>query len=527
MRYYEFKNIEKPVLESTRGIKGAVDDIKNKGLESPFQTVAGTEFVPINSWFFPLDQKNEQYVALENPDLNSDPADETNGPVVGPESITPDEQFQKDLAEAGVVTADLKAVNAKPTGPFAAIVVEVTTKEGTLHFVRYYKKKVGGYIKWELTDFMKNLAKIGFNIQKTKSASSNKAHPNVRFFPNRLGVTAGPMPVSAVADVIRNSKAFPQEVPAEERPIIAGILENLDKAMPATKDYWRNYEIQIGEIAGPIALSQGSSIVTGSVAESQKQLLQVLEPGLTWSAMKTVEFPADEAQKLIDSFLISPKGTKIGISGKDGKGGAKASAVSIAETIDNKPNQLKRANPNFFKDFAEYLTWMEIIKEKDKKFQIYKLANAVGILSTGEVDAIKALVNDPSSWNDEEKIRKAVPKHYDAYMNSNAYRPKDETLSNARYRKLWHWTTVLAKATQKAMNSNPSELNRFFKTVLESSNMIQIKSVFQMTGDNEGKFTKMTLIWPPVFEGQIKFDIGKEFYATTAPGSISFGFGRL
>ena len=114
------------------------------------------------------------------------------------------------------------------------------------------------------------------------------------------------MDISAVADKIRNSDAFPKDVPPEERPIIADILENLDTAMPATKDYKGNYEIQIGEIAGPIALSKGSSMVGGAVAEAQEQLLQVIEPGLTWQAMKTVEYPADESQKLIDSFIISP-----------------------------------------------------------------------------------------------------------------------------------------------------------------------------------------------------------------------------
>ena len=297
--------------------------------------------------------------------------------------------------------------------------------------------------------------------------------------------------------------------------------------MPATKDYKGNYEIQIGEIAGPIALSQGSSIVGGAVNEAQEQLLQVIEPGLTWLAMKNVEYPADESQKLIDSFIISPKGAKIGISAKDGKGGAKASAVSIAETIDNKPDIIKLKNPKFFEEYSEYLGWMEVIKEKDKKFQVYKLANKLGMINEAELEALKALVSDPSSWNDEKRISEAVPRHYTEYMNSNVYRPKDATLQNAKYRKLWHWTTTLAKNVAAQMNNDPENLNRFFKTVLESSNMIQIKSTFQMTSDTEGKFSKMTVIYPPVFDGKIKFDAGKEFYANmNLPGSMGFGFAR-
>ena len=528
MRFFEFKkHINKPVIESTRGIKGAVDDVNDKGMESPFSTKEGGKFIPSNSWFFPLEASQSQYLPVEA-DQSTDPADAQNGSAVGPKTETVAEQFQNELATAGVATADLKEVNKQPMGPFAAIVVEITTDSGTLHFVRYYKQKTSGYIKWEQTDFMRNIAPLGFDIVKTKAKNSNKAHPNIRMFPNRLGVTNGPMSVDAVANAIRTSTLYPDDVPQEERAIVADIIDNLDENMPATKDYKGNYEVQIGEIAGPIALSQGSSIVTGSVKEAETNLLQVLEPGLTWGAMNTVDYPADETQKLIDSFLISAKGTKVGISAKDGKGGAKASAVSIAETIDNKPDQLKKANPKFFEEFAEYLSWMNIIKEKDKKHQIFKLAASVGILNETELEAVKGLVNDPNTWNDEGAISKALPRHYNSYMNSDTYRPKDSSINNAKYKKLWHWTTVLAKATQNAMNKNPEMLNRFFKTVLESSNMIQIKSTFQMSGEDAGKFTKMSVIYPPVFEGQIRFDSGKEFYATMAlPGSMSFGFGRM
>ena len=101
------------------------------------------------------------------------------------------------------------------------------------------------------------------------------------------------------------------------------------------------------------------------------------------------------------------------------------------------------------------------------------------------------------------------------------------TLQNAKYRKLWHFTTTLAKNVAAQMNNDPDNLNRFFKTVLESSNMIQIKSTFQMQGEDKGKFTKMLVIYPPVFDGRIKFDAGKEFYANmNLPGSMGFGFAR-
>ena len=110
MRFFEFKKYNKPVIESTRGIKGAVDDVNDKGMESPFTTKEGGKFIPSNSWFFPLEASQQQYVAVEAPQT-TDPADAKNGSAVGPKSETPAEQFQNDLATAGVATADLKEIN--------------------------------------------------------------------------------------------------------------------------------------------------------------------------------------------------------------------------------------------------------------------------------------------------------------------------------------------------------------------------------------------------------------------------------
>ena len=105
MRFFEFKKLNKAVLESTRGIKGAVDDVNDKGMESPFSTKQGGKFVPSNSWFFPLEVSQQQYVPIES-DQGTDDDAEKNGSAVGPKMDTVAEQFQNELATAGVATAD-------------------------------------------------------------------------------------------------------------------------------------------------------------------------------------------------------------------------------------------------------------------------------------------------------------------------------------------------------------------------------------------------------------------------------------
>ena len=42
-------------------------------------------------------------------------------------------------------------------------------------------------------------------------------------------------------------------------------------------------------------------------------------------SIQQVEFPENIAEKLIDSYLITPNGSKVGVSSKDKKGGAAAS----------------------------------------------------------------------------------------------------------------------------------------------------------------------------------------------------------
>ena len=82
MRFFEFKKYNKSVIESTRGIKGAVDDINDKGMESPFTTKEGGKFIPSNSWFFPLEASQAQYVPVEA-QQSTDPADAQNNELGG------------------------------------------------------------------------------------------------------------------------------------------------------------------------------------------------------------------------------------------------------------------------------------------------------------------------------------------------------------------------------------------------------------------------------------------------------------
>ena len=531
MRFYEFKIAEKifeqkqMLVEGTRGIIGAVED-NQAGKAGTLQFTDGKKFEPTKFWMFPEDPAKLQYqdeiikTPVPGPD-NADP--ETPG---NDKTVSADDQFEEDLKQAGLNPANITDCSTTPREKkFAALVIEVETDSGSIFLLKYYRQKtVNNYLFWKMGDFVKQVQAKGFAIEQVKAAGSKAIHPLVRLYPNRCGITIGQMPLQNVVGILRSGKGGDEaQFPTEQRNIVADFCENLGKPVPCTKEYDRNYEVQAGEIVAPHALQSGQ-IVVGNYLEAEKELLDMLKPGLKWNNMINVDFPADEAEELIDSYLVSADGIRVGISSKDGGGGAKASAVSIANTLEENRDRIGKMHPNFLKDpkNKEYFAYMDIIKEPGTKNQIYKLAAQVKLITTVERDKlINLLAKGGQDLNNAQAIMDIVgDKFYAACMDPATYKPRD--LNSTRYRVLYHFSAGLAKLTAAKMNADVESLDRFFRTILESSNMVQVKAKFKMDGEDQGKFTQFNVIYPPVFEGTIRFHPFKKTAATHEPAAFAF-----
>jgi len=95
------------------------------------------------------------------------------------------------------------------------------------------------------------------------------------------------------------------------------------------------------------------------------------------------------------------------------------------------------------------------------------------------------------------------------------------------YRIGWHLLAGLAQGIANQINKNPNT-DKFFRTILERSNMLQIKTSLKVTKDTEttpggAYFSNFEVIYPPVFTGKILMDPSSNFYATRRPvGKIGF-----
>ena len=530
MRFYEFKVAEKifeqkqMLIEGTRGIIGAVED-NQQGKAGGLQFTDGKKFEPIKFWMFPEDSAKAQYqdevikTPMPGPD-NADP--ETPG---NDKALSADDQFQADLKQAGLNPNNI--TDCTPNNreiKFAALVIEVETDSGSIFLLRYFRDKRNNYLFWQMGKFVSEVQAKGFAIEQVKKEGSKAIHPTVRLFPNRAGITVGQMPLQNVPPLLRSGKGGDlEQFPADERTIVADFCENLGKPTPATQVYYRNYEVQAGEIVAPFAL-QSNQLAVGNYQEAQTELLDMLKPGLKWADMINVDFPAAEAEELIDSYLISADGIRVGISSKDGGGGAKASAVSIANTLDENRSRIEKMHPNFLKSNvnAQYFRFLDIIKQPGTKNQIYKLAAEVGLITTQERDKLIALLAaGGQGLNDPQAVRDIVgDKFYATCMDPATYKPRD--LQSTRYRILYHFSAGLAKLTAAKMNEDVESLDRFFRTILESSNMVQVKAKFKMQGDDQGNFTQFNVIYPPVFDGTIRFHPFKKTAATHEPAAFAF-----
>jgi hypothetical protein len=89
------------------------------------------------------------------------------------------------------------------------------------------------------------------------------------------------------------------------------------------------------------------------------------------------------------------------------------------------------------------------------------------------------------------------------------------------YQVHYHATASLARLVANKFNENAGEVFKFFATVLESSNMIQVMTTLSAKED-QASFTNFNVIYPPTFDGGIKLEAGSYFYATKKPAGFTF-----
>jgi hypothetical protein len=515
MRFQEFKLTESTLFESNRGIIGMVIDTQS-GKGAYFTNPENQDVRATNAWKFPVDNNKLKYEPVQT---IGKPKGKS---AAGPSLTTPDEQFEKELDDTtGLNVNDIKwAGGSKFKTGFAALVVELTSSKGRVYVGKYFpKKQTSGHLFWQVSDFSRDLEVVGIKLQQKKAASSTGVSGAINLGPREVGVTGARMPIANVVKTVAKNIKNNSAIPEEEHETIVGLLKNLGAGpVKINPEHKANYEVQLGEVAAPIALFKGINI-SGSHMQAQEKLLDVLEPGLTWKGLVNVEYPTNVAEKLIDSYMYSSAGTKIGVSSKDKSGGASASITSITETIENKLAVIESRVPDFGRKYAKYIKYLEVMKNSTGATVAFNMGAHLKIISAKVAkQASDIIARNPG----DVKALKAIDggEFYSKMINYEGYKP---VTTHQLYQPGWHCAASLARMCADKMNANLQETYRFFSTVLESANMVQVKTGFKAKGD-QGEYASFEVIYPPVFDGVILFEAGSYFYATKKPAGFTFRY---
>jgi len=258
-----------------------------------------------------------------------------------------------------------------------------------------------------------------------------------------------------------------------------------------------------GEYLGIIAIAQGGM----RKGDIDKMLDSMNMPTLVGSQ---VIFPQDKAEELIDSILVTPNGTRLGVSTKMHKGGGAASSLS---------GVVKQLNADIEKKFPKGSKLIKLLgttsafsKDPSKAGQIgiVQAAKEYGIINDEDIVALTSL--DPGT-KDVETIK---AKNLYRMTKSQGMDPK--SANSPDYRVYFHALAAIANDLIIAVNKD-QEFADAMMAALNNNNYLQMLTDVRKRGDAitcdyYGKF-------PAVFEGKPVL-YNKVYYATGQKGRIGF-----
>ena len=257
----------------------------------------------------------------------------------------------------------------------------------------------------------------------------------------------------------------------------------------------------LGEWAAPIAL-----ITSQFSPESQLKELELNMIGGKSVASGKIQYNTATAEPLVDSVVVV-SGDEIAISSKAHKGGgAAASLKGLADTITKKQQEF---GAEFWADEknSQFRNVVDVITSKSAIDGVLDLSQEQAIIPRSDVSKIKDLIDDPNSKVKLTTVTRRLMAGYAANENHPQYNEGKHALAS------------VARALCDKLNAE--DYTSSAKAILNKSNVVQMNFVTGVRGPDL-ICKEFTLIWPPNFEGVIKFYSGKNFSATEIKGKLGF-----
>lgn len=405
-------------------------------------------------------------------------------------------QYQK---KAKISNSNWNVVNNN--GRAALITLWKNKKGEKVAYVKLFNtKSVGGVpFFWSNSDFARD---TGFSIQDNVQ---QKTDLNLK--PSTVVGSGEDMSVDEVIEQIEVNLPTHTEIPAEVRSqtiqLVKNVYAGFDTPIANAAQYSTSYEVDLGETAAPIALLTGH-FISGAYREVEEQLLKPL--GSSWRKITSIGYPMSGTEVLVDSYLNLSHDTHIGISSKNRKGGAAASITSLTSSIERNPERYEDMVNQ--KKYKYLFSVMKLLKEKSAEDGPLDLGVIYKIITKEERAEIKDVISDPHM--DKKNLSKGLK----ALLKSPITKPN---MMSPNYTIGYHLLTVVAYMVTNHLNKNSNLVTEFFKEILSRSNMIQVKTSVKKTGTG-ACFSNFDIIWPPVFQGNIKFFSQKNYSASSKPG---------
>ena len=451
------------------------------------------------------------FVARKPGDEYVDPSNRTDIATFQGLTLLPESGIEFDTHEELLAalaefekTADGKVyrLNSSIRSMKAAMIVNMDTPRGAEHYVLLTKdiSKLEG----KLTNIPAGVipGHGGYVMNRDVSLSERAG-----LKPAEVVKTSNPISPSAVAGLLDVARATAGDAPVDQMQEYLTALakgNGTGYVIKGGAEFAKLHQKYLGEWASPIAL------ITGQF-EPSSQLAQIEDVMLDGSSIATgkIVYNINAAEALFDS-LVKVGIVEILISSKAAKGGGAAASLKGLQ------NAITREQDRFDPDF-----W------KDPKVEKFK--NVVNtIMENSAIDGVLTVAaqEDLLPSADIAKIKNGLMSKTKQFVTSDAIEDmKSEYAANTnhpQYDPAKHAFAALARRLVNKLNSE--DYTSIIRQILNNANVIQM--YFEAVPKGPDLLCKgFRLIWPPQFDGQIKFYSGKFFSATEIKGRLGFKIG--
>lgn len=410
------------------------------------------------------------------------------------------------------VTGKVYMINKPFSNLLALYVVQFENAKGKQeYYVKYVKNLIN--VKGILTSIPPNVKFPGHGGYLFGSPKARSEQIPIK--PSQIFKSEGPYRADEIAGIIKKQSdpKIPEDLVKQMSYAIDQIAKGHEKSIiPDGVKYESIHQKYTGEYAAPIAIIKEKVL--------NPHILKLAERKITnGNSIKSAKilYPLSSAEKMVDSYLVWPDDTKVGISSKAAKsGGAAASLDGLNDTI-NKNKDKTEFRRSVLNKYPEIIEIIETVVNTSALDGMFALLLKFKVLSKKDMEIMLEMLRNIKTGNPKKNSsRMLTPNLIKLYNN---YAAKTELKG---YNIFYHVLASAARELERRVDKLP--FTEGIKAILNYSSFMQVYTSTRKKGKDlimEG----FTVVWPPRFEGEVHLETRKNFTSTEVRGGkVGFKF---